>query len=101
MSNPEGSAPAADSSAAVIAAYNSKKKKAVSTIVLTISPSLLYLIGDPVDPSVVWGKLENHFQKPCWVSGSEVVYHTKTTIQHEDEFFGYHQRPCQENGGIV
>ena len=40
--------------------------KALSIIVLSISPSLLYLIGDPNDPVIVWKKLENHFQKSSW-----------------------------------
>ena len=30
---------------------------ALATIVLAIDPSLLYLIGDPVDPAAVWKKL--------------------------------------------
>jgi len=30
---------------------------------LSIEPSLLYLIGEPEDPTVVWEKLMNQFQK--------------------------------------
>ena len=27
--------------------------------------SLLYLISDPTDPVVVWGKVAGHFEKKC------------------------------------
>ena len=52
--------------AEALVAYNIKRNKALSTIVLAIHPSLLYLIGDPDDPAAVWTKLENHYQKPSW-----------------------------------
>ena len=55
----------AGASEKVAADFTVRKNKALSTIVLTVSPSLFYLLGDPTDPTVVWGKLENHFQKPC------------------------------------
>jgi hypothetical protein len=35
----------------------------LATIVLSVDPSLLYLLGDPQDPAVVWEKLTNQFQK--------------------------------------
>ena len=34
--------------------YLSRKDRALATIVLSLEPSLLYLIGDPDDPDVVW-----------------------------------------------
>ena len=43
--------------------FLARKDKALATIVLTVQPSLLYLIGDPEDPSEVWQKLESQFQK--------------------------------------
>lgn len=43
--------------------YNGRKDKALATIVLSINPSLLYLLGEPEDPAVVWKKLEQQFQK--------------------------------------
>ena len=45
------------------AKYLSRKDRALSTIVLPLEPSLLYLIGDPDDPGVVWKKLADQFQK--------------------------------------
>ena len=41
---------------------------ALATIVLSADPSLLYLIGDPEDPIVVWKKLADQFQKKTWVT---------------------------------
>ena len=43
--------------------FNLRKGKAVSTIVLTVNPSLYYLIGESTDPQLVWKKLEDHFQR--------------------------------------
>ena len=40
--------------------------RALATIVLAVEPSLLYLIGDPEDPAVVWKKLQDQFQKITW-----------------------------------
>ena len=45
-----------------------KRDRALATIVLTIEPSLLYLIGDPQDPAVVWRKLADQFQKKTWAN---------------------------------
>ena len=45
--------------------YVGRQDKALATIVLSV---VLYLIGDPVDPVVVWKKLEEQFQKKSWVN---------------------------------
>ena len=42
--------------------------RALATIVLAIEPSLLYLVGDPVDPAAVWNKLAGQFQKKTWAN---------------------------------
>ena len=43
--------------------------KALSTIVLSVSPNLLYLLGEePVDPVEVWNTLANQFQKRTWAN---------------------------------
>ena len=36
--------------------FNSRKDRALATIVLAVEPALLYLIGDPKDPGEVWKK---------------------------------------------
>ena len=42
--------------------------KALAIIVLSIDPSLLYLLGDPEDPVIVWKKLSDQFQKKMWAN---------------------------------
>ena len=48
------------------AKFTARKDRALATIVLSIEPSLLYLIEDPEDPIVVWKKLADQFQKKTW-----------------------------------
>ena len=48
--------------------FLARKDKALATIILPVQPSLLYLIGDPEDPSEVWKKLESQFQKRTWAN---------------------------------
>ena len=48
--------------------YQLRVDKALSIIMISISPSLLYLVGDPENPVTVWGKLESHFQRSSWVN---------------------------------
>uniref|UniRef100_A0A1X7SZY1 Uncharacterized protein n=1 Tax=Amphimedon queenslandica TaxID=400682 RepID=A0A1X7SZY1_AMPQE len=46
--------------------YMSKKNWALAIIVLSVDPSLLYLLGEPSEPDEVWSTLENQFQKKTW-----------------------------------
>ena len=48
--------------------FTARRDRALATIVLAVEPSLLYLIGDPKDPVVVWGKLQDQFQKKTWAN---------------------------------
>ena len=48
--------------------FLTRRDRALATIVLAVDPSLLYLIGDPEDPVVVWKKLQNQFQKKTWAN---------------------------------
>ena len=52
----------------VLAKFVATKDRALATIVLSVDPSLLYLIGDPQDPAIVWEKLGNQFQKKTWAN---------------------------------
>ena len=45
-----------------------RRDKALAIIVLSVDPSLLYLLEDPTDPSVVWTKLSNIFQNKSWAN---------------------------------
>ena len=38
------------------AKFMSRRDRALATIVLSVQPSLLYLLGDPEDPVAVWKK---------------------------------------------
>ncbi len=50
------------------AKFVSRRDKALAIIVLSVYPSLLYLLGDPEDPVVVWKKLSDQFQKKSWAN---------------------------------
>ena len=51
---------------AALSKFNDRRDKALSTLVLAVEPSLLYLLGDPQDPVDVWKKLCDQFQKKSW-----------------------------------
>ena len=54
---------------AALAKYKLRKDRALATIVLSLEPTLLYLLGpDPDDPVEAWKKLANQFQKKSWAN---------------------------------
>ena len=44
------------------------RDSALAHVVLSVDPTLLYMLGDPVDPVAVWKKLSDHFQKKTWAN---------------------------------
>ena len=46
--------------------FSSRRDRALATIVLSVDPSLLFLIRDPDDPVVVFNTLADQFQKNTW-----------------------------------
>ena len=60
--------PAEDASADRQAKYKARRDKALATIIVNVDPSLLYLLGEPVDPCIVWTKLSEQFQKKTWAN---------------------------------
>ena len=48
--------------------YIIRRDKALSTIVLALDTTLLYLLDDPEDPAVVWKILEDQYQKKSWAN---------------------------------
>ena len=48
--------------------YIERRNKALATIVLGVETSLLYMLGDPEDPELVWKKLASQFQKKSWAN---------------------------------
>lgn len=51
-----------------LAKFMSRRDRALAVIVLSVDPTLLYLLGDPDDPVVVWEKLASQFQKKTWAN---------------------------------
>lgn len=58
--------------------FATRKDRALATIVLSVDPSLLYLVGDPEDPVAVWKKLGDQFQKKD--VGNETGLATQTAL---------------------
>ena len=54
------------------AKFVARRDRALAIVVLSIEPSLLYLIGDPEDPAIVWQKLADQFQKKTWANKLEL-----------------------------
>ena len=48
--------------------YMARRDRALASIVLGIDHSLLYLLGDPEDPVVVWKRLCQQFQRKSWAN---------------------------------
>ena len=48
--------------------FIARRNRALATIVLTVDPTLLYLIGEPDSPVTVWKKLADQFQKKTWAN---------------------------------
>ena len=60
------------SAAAEYAKFIARRDRALAVIVLSVAPSLLYLIGDPESPVVVWKKLADQFEKKSWANKLEL-----------------------------
>ena len=52
--------------------FMARRDCALATIVLSVDPSLLYLIRSPEDPVEVWRKLADQFQKKTWANKLEL-----------------------------
>ena len=52
----------------ICAKFLSRQDHALAIIVLSVEPSLLYLIGDPEDPVAVWKKSKDQLQKKSWAN---------------------------------
>ena len=52
--------------------FESRRDRALAIVVLSVEPSLLYLLGDPVDPVAVWKKLKDQYQKKTWANKLEL-----------------------------
>lgn len=61
-------APPSSSDAAATQKFELRRNRALAIIVIALQPKLLYMIGHPKDPKVVWEKLQDTFQKKSWVN---------------------------------
>ena len=52
--------------------FMARRYRTLATIVLSVDPSLLYVIGSPEDPVKVWRKLADQFQKKTWANKLEL-----------------------------
>ena len=66
--NVDGSEEAPAEADGAYSKYISRKNRALAIIVLSIDPSLLYLLGDPTDLTAVWERLSTQFQKKTWAN---------------------------------
>ena len=60
--------PPSSSQEAELRKFRERRDKALASIVLAIDPKILYLVGDPQDPAVVWKTLEDTFQKKTFAN---------------------------------
>ena len=96
--------------------FNERRDKALSTIVLAVDTTLLYLLGsEPKDPVVVWKKLADQYQAKTWANklslrrklfglrlseNQPVQDHIKSMVEIFDELaiIGY---PVEEEDRVV
>ncbi len=60
--------------------FNERRERALAIVVLAVEPSLLYLLGEPEDPKVVWDALQGQFQRKTWANKLNLrrrLYNTK------------------------
>ena len=62
----EETAPTGSDTEAEQAKFTARKDRALATVVLSVNTSLLYLLGEPEDPVVMWKKLGDQFEKKTW-----------------------------------
>ena len=55
-----------------LAKFISRRDKALAIIVLAVDTKLLYLLGNPEDPAVIWKMLSDQFQKKTWANKLEL-----------------------------
>lgn len=55
-----------------LAKFVARRDRALAIVVLSVNPTLLYLLGDPEDPIAVWKKLSDQFQKKSWANKLEL-----------------------------
>ena len=67
------------------AKFVARRDRALALIVLSVNSTLLYLLGDPVDPVTVWQKLSDLFQKKTWANKLELTRRLYSLRQKEGD----------------
>ena len=65
------------------AKFVARKDRALTTIVLSVDTTLLYLISNPQDQVVVWNKLATQFEKKTWATKLD-LHHKLHYLQLKD-----------------
>lgn len=73
-----------------------RKDRALALIVLSIDPSLLYLIGEPKDPVAVWTILSDQFQKKTWANRLALRCQLHSTRLSEGQSVNAHVKAMTE-----
>ncbi len=55
-----------------LAKFVARRDRALAIVVLSVNPTLLYLLGDPEDLIAVWKKLSDQFQNKSWANKLEL-----------------------------
>jgi len=56
------------------AKFLARRDHALAIVVLSMEPTLLYLLGKPNDPVAVWKKLSDQFQRKTWANKLQLRY---------------------------
>ena len=84
------------SDAAEYTKFIARRDRALAVIVLSVVPALLYLIGDPECPVMVWKKLADQFQKKSWANKLELRWKLYSLRLKEGESVQKHIKSMTE-----
>ena len=79
-----------------VAKFNARRDRTLALIVLSVDPSLLYLLGDLEDPVAVWKKLLDQFQKKTWANKLQLRRRLYSLRLREGESVQEHIRKVTE-----
>ncbi len=79
-----------------LAKFNAHRDRALALIVLSVDPTILYLLGDPTDPAAVWEKLACQFQKKSWANKLYLRKKLYSLILKEGDSVQHHIRKLTE-----
>ena len=78
-----------------LAKFIARRDKALAIIVPSVDTSLLYLLGEPEDPVIVWKQLSEQFQKKTWANKLSLRRRLNNLRLRENNILG--ERSCRVN----